>query len=40
MAGPTELGLIFTLLLSGSFCATPEKKGRRHSVAIMKRLVV
>ncbi|XP_039508295.1 epidermal growth factor receptor-like isoform X2 [Pimephales promelas] len=26
MAGPTELGLIFTLLLSGSFCATPEKK--------------
>ncbi|XP_026062579.1 epidermal growth factor receptor isoform X2 [Carassius auratus] len=26
MAGPTEIGLIFTLLLSWSFCATPEKK--------------
>nr|AAS45494.1 EGFR12 [Danio rerio] len=26
MAGPTEIGLFFTLLLSGSFCATPEKK--------------
>ncbi|CAM4595889.1 unnamed protein product [Leuciscus chuanchicus] len=26
MAGPTELGLIFTFLLSGSLCAMPEKK--------------
>jgi len=39
MAGPTALGLIFTLLLSGSFCATQEKKGRRQTL-IMRRLVV
>ncbi|XP_048019191.1 epidermal growth factor receptor [Megalobrama amblycephala] len=38
MAGPTEIGLIFTLLLSWSFCATPEKKvcqGANNKLALL-----
>uniref|UniRef100_A0A8C1R2V8 Receptor protein-tyrosine kinase n=1 Tax=Cyprinus carpio TaxID=7962 RepID=A0A8C1R2V8_CYPCA len=38
MAGPTEIGLMFTLLLSWSFCATPEKKvcqGANNKLALL-----
>uniref|UniRef100_A0A8C2JJI3 Receptor protein-tyrosine kinase n=1 Tax=Cyprinus carpio TaxID=7962 RepID=A0A8C2JJI3_CYPCA len=38
MAGPTEIGLFFTLLLSWSFCATPEKKvcqGANNKLALL-----
>uniref|UniRef100_A0A672MZG7 Epidermal growth factor receptor-like n=1 Tax=Sinocyclocheilus grahami TaxID=75366 RepID=A0A672MZG7_SINGR len=38
MAGPTEFGLFFTLLLSWSFCATPEKKvcqGANNKLALL-----